>query len=81
MSIGYYHLRCLRKIRRHVVQTTMKQLVSTLVFSRIDYCNSTLIRLLACSIASLQHLQNADVRLIMGLRAHNHVTSTLADLH
>ena len=39
------------------------------------------LRLLAGSIAPLQHHQNAAARLVMGLRARDHVTSTLADLH
>jgi hypothetical protein len=81
LSVSYYHLRRLRQIRRHVTRDAMKQLVSALVLSRIDYCNSTLIGLPACSIAPLQHLQNAAAKLIMGLRARDHVTSTLAELH
>jgi hypothetical protein len=81
VSVGYYHLRRLRQIRRHVTRDAMKQLVSALVLSRIDYCNSVLIGLPACSIYPLQRLQNAAARLVMGLRARDHVTSTLAELH
>lgn len=81
VSVGYYHLRRLRQIRRHVTRDALKQLASALVLSRIDYCNSTLIGLPACTIAPLQRLQNAAARLVMGLRARDHVTSTLAELH
>ena len=35
----------------------------------------------ACSIYPLQRLQNAAARLVMGLRARDHVSSTLAELH
>jgi hypothetical protein len=81
VSVGYYHLWRLRQIKRHVTRDAMKQLVSALILSRIDYCNSVLIRLPACAIYSLQRLQNAAARLVMGPRAHDHVTSTLAELH
>ena len=81
VSIGYYHLRRLRQLRRHITQDAMKQLVCSLILSRIDYCNSILINLPASSIAPLQRLQNAAARLVMGLRARDHVTSALASLH
>lgn len=81
VSIGYYHLRRLRQLRRHITQDAMKQLVCSLILSRIDYCNSILIGLPASSTAPLQRLQNAAARLVMGLRARDHVTSALASLH
>lgn len=81
VSVGYYHLRRLRQLRRHITQDVMKQLVFSLILCRIDYCNSILIGLPACSIAPLQRLQNAAARLVMGLRARDHVTSALASLH
>jgi hypothetical protein len=59
----------------------MKQLVCSLVLSRIDYCNSVLIGLPASSIAPLQRLQNAAARLVTGLHARDHVTSALTGLH
>ena len=81
VSVGYYHLRRLRQIKRHVTRDAMKQLVSALILSRIDYCNSVLIGLPACAIYPLQRLQNAAARLVTGLRTRDHVTSTLAVLH
>ena len=81
VSVGYYHLRRLRQLRRHITQDVMKQLVFSLILCRIDYCNSILIGLPACSIAPLQRLQNAAARLVVGLRACDHVTSALASLH
>jgi len=81
VSIGYYHLRRLRQLRRHITQDAMKQLVCSLILSRIDYCNSVLIGLPVSSIVPLQRLQNAAARLAMGLRAHHHVSYALASLH
>jgi len=59
----------------------MKQLVCSLILSRIDYCNSILIGFPAFSTAPLQRLQNCVARLVMGLRARDHVTSALSGLH
>ena len=81
VSIGYYHLRRLRQLRRHISKDVMKQLVFSLILCRIDYCNSILLGLSASSAAPLQRLQNTAARLVMGLRARDPVTSALAGLH
>jgi hypothetical protein len=81
VTLGYYHLRRLRQVRRHVTRDTLKQLVCSLIRSRLDYCNSILIGLPASSIAPLHRLQNAAARLVMGLRARDHITSALFHLH
>jgi len=57
VSIGYHHLRRLRQLRFHITQDAMKQLVCSLIMSRIDYCNSILIGLLVSSTAPLQRIQ------------------------
>ena len=41
-SVCSYHLRRLRQIRNYVSQSVMAQLVTSLVITRIDYCNSIL---------------------------------------
>jgi hypothetical protein len=50
----FYHLRRLRQIRRHVNDGLMAQLIYAFVTSRLDYCNSVLACLPACTIAPLQ---------------------------
>jgi len=52
----------------------MKQLVTSFVLQRIDYCNSLLVNFPASTTASLQRMQNVAARLILGLdrRAHNY---------
>ena len=41
-SVCFYRLRNLRQLRDKASQDTMRQLVTSLVLSRIDYCNSVL---------------------------------------
>ena len=59
----------------------MKQLVSVLILSRIDYCNSVLVGLPWSTIAPLHRVQNAAARLVMGLSARDHVRPALRELH
>jgi len=58
-----YHLRRLRQLKRHVGVEVMKQLISSFIFSRLDYCNVLLIGLPFSTITPLQRIQNAAARL------------------
>ena len=42
---SYSHLSILKKLKRYTSQFVRKQLVESLVFSRLDYCNSLFIDL------------------------------------
>jgi len=41
----FYHLSRPRQLKCHVVVEVMKQLISSFIFSRLDYCNALLIGL------------------------------------
>jgi len=41
-STCFFHLYHLRQLKRYVTLHTMKHLVSALILSRLDYCNSAL---------------------------------------
>ena len=56
-------------------------IVSALVLSRLDYCNSLLIDLPLTHIQRLQSVQNAAARLIFNLRRCDHITDALINLH
>jgi len=56
-------------------------LVSALVLSRLDYCNSLLIDLPLTHVQRLQSVQNAAARLIFNLRRCDHITDALIGLH
>jgi len=59
----------------------MKQLVHAFVISRLDYCNSILAGLSKGLLSQLQRVQNAAVRLVIGLQLRDHIKPALFELH
>jgi len=70
-------LRPLRSIRRCIPTFVFHSLVSALVLSRLDYCNSLLIDLPLTHIQRLQSVQYAAARLIFNLRRCDHIIDAL----
>ena len=81
VSSCFFQLRRRRQVRRRVSRPVLKQLVHSFVVSGLDYCNGILAGLLARSLAQLHRVQNAAARLVLRLRAHDHVTAALRELH
>ena len=79
-ELCYYHLRCLKKVRRILGPTITCRLRSTFVSSQLDYCNSTLAGLPKSTIAHLQCVQNAAVHLVCGLSIRDRVIKSLHEL-
>ena len=80
-SVCFYHLRRLKSVRRILGQQTIASLVSALVLSRLDYCNSMLAGLPKSTIVPLQRVQNSAARLIYGLKSRDHVKPAFRELH
>ena len=81
VSAGFYHLRRLRQLRHVLNRERRQKLVSALILSRVDYCNSVLVGLPLNTISPLRRLLNAAARFVAGLRSRDHVTAALRDLH
>ena len=74
-------LRQLRGIRRYVTAPVLQSLVTSLILTSLDYCNSALFGLPAVRLARLQSIQNAVARLVFNLRRTDHITDALICLH
>jgi hypothetical protein len=69
------------KFWRSVLVDFFQQLVVSLVLSRLDRGNATLVGLPIKLLQKLQSVLNASARLIFGARRDGHVTVLMKDLH
>ena len=67
VGVCFYHLRCLKKVRRILGSRVTCRLVTAFVMSRLDFCNALLAGLLQSTVAPLQRVQNTTVHLVSGL--------------
>jgi hypothetical protein len=74
-------LRQLRAVRQYVTVPVMQSLVTSLVLSRLDYCNCVFFGLPATQLRRLQAVQNSAARLIFNLRRSDHISDALISLH
>ena len=77
----FFQLRRLRQLRSVISSEALQRFVSALILSRLDYCNSVLAVLSTSTLATLQRVQNAAARLVVGLGPRGHVTPALRTLH
>ena len=59
-----YHIRDLRRIRRHLDLESAKLLANALVSSRLDYCNSVLSGIAETDLTELQRILNRLARVV-----------------
>ena len=74
-------LRQIRSVQRSLPRHAVTSLVTSLVLTRLDYCNSVLAGLPANLLNRLQAVINAAARLICSARKSEHITPILMDLH
>ena len=78
---AYYELKCISSIHRYLREDAAKQLVTSCVLSRLDYCNSLLMGTLNSVIQPMQKVQNTAARLIFRAPCHQNCTPLLQQLH
>jgi len=81
LSSCFSALRQIQSIRRSLPSHALDTLVTSLVHSRLDYCNVVFAGLPARDLQRLQSVLNAAVRLVSDSSSHCHVTPLLRDRH
>jgi archaellum biogenesis protein FlaJ (TadC family) len=76
-----YHINAQRCIRKFIDEDTAKMIGSSMVGSRLDYCNSLLYGTSNANIDKLQRVQNSLARVVKLRGKFDHATSILAELH
>ena len=76
-----FHLRDLRRIRSSLDYSTARTIATSLVHSKLDYCNSLYLNLPARHLNKLQIIQNNMARAITRKRKFDHITPALHSLH
>ena len=69
----FYHLRCIKFIRRSLTTMTTKMLVSSFIISRVDYYSSILAGIPKYQIGRVQSILNVAARVIYGQARFDHI--------
>ncbi len=76
-----YHVRNLDAIRKSLDIKSAKIAAAAFTTSSLHYCNSLLYGLPKNQIHKIQLVQNSAVRVVMGLKKHDHITQARKQLH
>ena len=77
----FSHIRDLRRIRNTLDHLTAKTIATSLIHSRVDYCNSLFLNLPSSQLNCLQLLLNSTARVITKTPKFSHVSPILKSLH
>ena len=78
---SYSHIRALRYIRSSLTTEAAKTVVTAIVGSRLDYCNSHLAGASDSNRARLQLVQNTLARVLAHKSRFDHITPVLSELY
>jgi len=76
-----WHIHDLWRIRSTLDLNTTKTIATSIVHSKLDYCNSLYLNLPAYQLARLQRVQNSLARVVCKVPKHHHITPHLRSLH
>jgi hypothetical protein len=77
----YMHIRDLRRLRPMLDYKTACTIATSIVHSKLDYCNSLFYNIDSFQIKRLQTIQNALARAVTKTPKHHHITPVLKSLH
>jgi len=77
----YYHIRQLHCIRPYLDSTTACTIASSIVHSKLDYCNSLYYNLPKSQITRLQQIQNSLAHAVVKAPKSCHITPILRCVH
>ena len=77
----FYHIRDLRRIRRHLPLSTAKTISNSLITSRLDYCNSLINNIAKQDLSKLQIVQNCLARVVLRAPRFSPSLPLLKQLH
>jgi hypothetical protein len=78
-SVGYFHIRQMRLLRRSLTFDAAHALVRAMVLSRLDYCNGVLANAPLGLLSSLQSVMRSAARLVLRLPPWASVTQLIRD--
>ena len=78
---AYYEIKRISSIYRYLTEDAAKQLVTSCVLSRLDYCNFLLVSTTSSVIQPMQKVQNTAARLILRVPRHQNCTPLVQQLH
>ena len=77
----YYHIRDMRRIRRFLTPSVAKTIATSLIGSKLDYCNSVLFNVTEKETSKLQGVLNCLARVVTKSPRFCHITPLLKSLH
>ena len=78
---AFFQLHKIGKIRKYLTTEAAKQVIHSLVISRLDYANAVLVGQPKVKLQQLQYVQNSAARLITKTGHSEHITPVLKSLH
>jgi len=77
----FSHIRDLRRIRSSINKSTAITIATSLIHSKLDYCNSLFLNLPSRDLNKLQTILNSAARAITRTPKYHHITPFLKSLH
>uniref|UniRef100_H3BFS5 Reverse transcriptase domain-containing protein n=1 Tax=Latimeria chalumnae TaxID=7897 RepID=H3BFS5_LATCH len=81
VSLGFFHLRNIRRLRPVLPHDSLSTLMHAFVVSRLNYCNALYAVLPLKDIHHLQLVQNSAARVVNNVSRFDHITPMLRELH